>query len=133
MSQETNQVDFFNMSVSDQLLAYHEEDMPESYEEMVMSFMDTVSEGVKVSFAYKESRKSYCVAITLPARVEGDNPQCSTFWGGSPLSAWRKAFLACFHYNAIHVGWGESYRLQIVAKGEIDAELKKQRALRSQK
>lgn len=133
MSIEYSQVSFFNMSVSDQLLAYHEDDMQESLSDIVMQFMEEVSSGVKVSFAYKEARHSYCVAITLPPRMEGQDAECSTFWGGSPESAWRKAYLACFHYNAINTGWGESYRRQIVAKKDIEDEIRKVKALRKQK
>lgn len=72
--------------------------------DLILDFIECAEDGLKFSFSYKESKRAYCVAITLPdVRAEGEFV-CATFWDGELFDALLEAHLVLFEFGAAAEG-----------------------------
>lgn len=104
---------FCNVSVSSTIRATLEDDYAGwTSEQLVLEFVEASGTGLKVSFSFKESKKAYCVALTLPdTRSEGDFV-CATFWSDELFDALLEAHIIYAHFAAHQDGfYGAKSRL----------------------
>jgi len=76
-----------------------------THEQILTGLIEGTTEGLKVSFSYKEAQSAYCVALTLPDfRSEGDTV-CATFWDGELFDALLEAWTVYDYFEARRDGF----------------------------
>lgn len=118
MSNAQNQVEFWNLTIPNGVADHYKGQLPD-FADQLCNFAESVTLGLKFSMSFKSARNSYCVAVTLDAKVSGDPSECATFWGGTPGTALAKAYIATFVFKAVVDGWAESFRSQTVAQIDL--------------
>lgn len=97
-------------------------DLTQDETALVLAFIELCSEGVKISFSYREQQHAYCVAVTLPKTATDDQPTCATFWGDELWRALAEAYVVCDIYQADKYGYSVAQEAMKKAEKSIASE-----------
>lgn len=99
MAKSEKSVRFVGCEVSSAIIALCKHEEPVTTENMLLSFIEVVDEGLKVSFSWKEQQSAYNVSITMPVTGSEDEYEVASFWDSELYYALFQAYIVVFLFN----------------------------------
>lgn len=121
---EARKVRFCNITVPSLLYAWFADEAPKMETDILLAFIELCSEGVKISFGYKEEQRAYSVAVTLPIASEGYDLQTASFWDRELFDALLGAYIAVFVFKANQRGFDVAGEAMKDREKKLIAEMK---------
>lgn len=122
---------FVNIKVPQLLWQECFTELPRDATELLWYFIDLAGSGVKFSFSFRESQRSYNVGITLPATSAEEKPECCTFWSDELIEALQQAYIVVKLYDAENKGFAHAKDAMAVYEKRLTAEFAAYRSAKS--